>query len=81
MSRYVLKEAQDISGAYYLVEMVPSLENQLTQFVGSAAVDCLSVFDLHETVIHTSSGSSPSTHGFSVLQVTLHHIICKCLQP
>lgn len=79
MSRYVLKEAQDISGAYYLVEMVPSLENQLTQFVGSAAVDCLSVFDLHENVIRTSSGSS--TLGFSVLQVTLHHIICKCLQP
>ena len=45
MSRYVLKEPQDISGAYYLVEMVPSLENQLTQFVGSAAADCLSVFE------------------------------------
>ena len=73
MSRYVLKEAQDISGAYYLVEMVPSLENQLKRLDQQQ----LRVFDLHETVIHTSSGSS--TLGSSVLQVTLHHdhIICN----
>lgn len=35
MSRYVLKEAQNISGAFYLVEMVKSLA---IKAAGSAAI-------------------------------------------